>query len=90
MSIEDAMHLSPYDYAEKQLQPLRDRLTRRRELLEMALPHVKDDHVANLIREELAPPPPLDYLTLDEIQRINREIEGQEGTTQIAKLLGRR
>ena len=74
---------------DSELQRLRDRLAYRRHLLEMALPHVKDGHVANLIREELAPPSPLSGETLDEIVRTDHEVPGAEGTRRIQGLLRR-
>lgn len=72
-----------------ELQRLRDRLAYRRHLLEMALPHVRDDHVANLIREELKPPQPLSGETLDEVVRTDHETPGAEGTRRIQGLLRR-
>lgn len=73
----------------EELQHLRDRLAYRRELLQMVLPHVRDSHVANLIRKELEPPPPLSDETLDEIVRTDREVPGEEGTRRISELLRR-
>ena len=73
----------------EELQHLRDRLAYRRELLQMARPHVRDPHVARLIRKELEPPPPLSDETLDEIVRTDREVPGEAGTRQISELLGR-
>ena len=72
-----------------ELQRLRDRLAYRRELLQMALPHIKDAHVANLIRKELEPPPPISDETLDEIVQTDRKVPGEEGTRRISELLRR-
>ena len=74
---------------ESELQRLCDRLTRFRELLTQALPHVRDKHLARMIEEALQPPPELSGETLDEIARVNREMPGEAGTRQILRLLGR-